>query len=498
MKKKLYFNTVTSLLLQVVTVLYGLILPRFYLQQYGSEINGLVQSITQFLGVITFLELGVGQVIQSALYEPLETHNHSQLSKILSSGEKFFRRIAYILLGYVAVLVVLYPAVTETSFDWWYTAALIGAMCISSFFQYYFGVVDSILLTADQRGYIQYTAQILTLLINAVVSIVLISAGKSIHVVKLTASLVFLLRPLFLRAYVNRHYRVNRKEPYSEEPIQQKWNGIAQHISAFILNGTDNIVLTVLSTLENVSVYSVYHMVVYGIHQVYQSATAGLHAVIGSLWAKQEYDRLKQVFGMIEMGLHFATVFLFTCTGILILPFIRVYTDGISDAEYIQPLFAVLIVLAHATQCIKTTYNMVILAGGHFKQVQRCHVISAALNMIISVAAVYRFGLVGVAVGTVISMTYQMVWMAVYDSKHLIKWPLRNFIKQILVDVLTVIVICAATSRIELTAVNYLAWFAMAVKVAVTAILVIAVMITVFFRPQVAELYRKIRNRTNS
>ena len=91
-----------------------------------------------------------------------------------------------------------------------------------------------------------------------------------------------------------------------------------------------------------------------------------------------------------------------------------------------------------------------------------------------------------------------MVWMAVYDSKHLIKWPLRNFIKQILVDVLTVIVICAATSRIELTAVNYLAWFAMAVKVAVIAILVIAVMITVFFRPQVAELYRKIRNRTNS
>ena len=60
-------NTVTSLLLHVVTVICGFILPRLILTRFGSNINWLVQSITQFLVVISFLELGVGQIIQSAL-----------------------------------------------------------------------------------------------------------------------------------------------------------------------------------------------------------------------------------------------------------------------------------------------------------------------------------------------------------------------------------------------------------------------------------------------
>ena len=41
-------------------------------------------------------------------------------------------------------------------------------MSISSFVQYYFGIVDSILLTADQRGYIQYNAQTKVLVLNTI------------------------------------------------------------------------------------------------------------------------------------------------------------------------------------------------------------------------------------------------------------------------------------------------------------------------------------------
>ena len=73
MKKKLVINTTTSVLLQITTVICGFILPRLMLEYYGSEVNGLVQSIAQFLYVISFLELGVGQVIQSNLYKPLST-----------------------------------------------------------------------------------------------------------------------------------------------------------------------------------------------------------------------------------------------------------------------------------------------------------------------------------------------------------------------------------------------------------------------------------------
>ena len=490
MKNKLFLNTISSFLLQIITLICGFILPRLILEAYGSETNGLVQSVAQFLGVISFLELGVGQVIQSALYRPLTQKDTVVISSVVVSGEKFFRRIAHILAVYVVILIFIYPLISNQNFGWFFTATLIISMCIGSFAQYYFGIIDKILLNADQSGYIQYSTQIIALILNTVLSVVIVKAGASIQFVKLTSSLVFLTVPVLLRLYINKHYNIDRKIKYEKEPITQKWNGIAQHISAFILNGTDTIVLTVFSTLSNVSIYSVYNMIALGMHQLYQAATNGLHSYIGHLWASQDLIKLNKVFAYVEMGLHFSTVFLFSCTGILIVPFVSVYTSGISDTNYIQPLFGVLMVIAHASQCLKTTYNMVILAGGHYKQVQSCHIVSAILNAAISVVGVYFYGLIGVAIGTVISMCYQLVWMAIYDSKNLIKWPIRNFIKQITVDIVTVFIIVAVTSWIELGDVNYFSWLFMAVKVGTIALLVTSGMAFVFYKKQIFDAYK--------
>lgn len=104
--------------------------------------NGLVNSITQFLAVISFLELGLGAVVQSALYKPLAFDNRDEISKIIVSAEKFFKRLAIILLGYMLFLVIFYPYISNQKFGWMYTAILIIAMGINSFAQYYFEAVD--------------------------------------------------------------------------------------------------------------------------------------------------------------------------------------------------------------------------------------------------------------------------------------------------------------------------------------------------------------------
>ena len=93
MHKKLQLNTITSLLLEIVTIVSGFILPRLIMEEYGSSVNGLVNSITQFIGIIAFLEFGVGKVIQSALYKPLAEKDNEQIifsEKIRSGARKIF------------------------------------------------------------------------------------------------------------------------------------------------------------------------------------------------------------------------------------------------------------------------------------------------------------------------------------------------------------------------------------------------------------------------
>ena len=303
-KQRLKFNTVTSLANQIVLIVCGFIVPVLILHAFGSAVNGLVNSITQFLGFISLLELGVGAVVQSALYKPLADKDNASISRIYVSANRFFRMIAIILLVYIVLLMLFYPAIVSSEFDWLFSASLIGCIAISLFAQYYFGVVNNLLLNSDQRSYVQNIISVAAQIFNVVACVVLINLGCGIHAVKLVASLIFLLRPLGMAWYVKKNYDLNRHISYQDEPIKQKWNGIAQHFASVVLSNTDIVVLTLFSTLTNVSIYAVYNLVVSGLKQMIFSMMSGIQALMGELWAKQQLSELNKLFGWVEWLMH--------------------------------------------------------------------------------------------------------------------------------------------------------------------------------------------------
>ena len=253
-KRKLVRNTISALTLQVVTLFCGFVLPRLILSSYGSEVNGMVNSITQFLQVISLMECGMGAVMQSSLYEPLVVRDDNMISCIVTSGKTFFHNVGGVLCIYVFVLLMTYPKLTDQQFGSLYVGALILIMSVSLFAQYYFGITNQILLSADQRGYVHNIVQMMSIALNTIVCAIMMQKDFSIHAVKLVTATIYLIRPTALSIYVNKHYNIDKKVVYDQEPIRQKWNGVAQHIAAFILDGTDTIVLTVFSSLTVVSI----------------------------------------------------------------------------------------------------------------------------------------------------------------------------------------------------------------------------------------------------
>jgi O-antigen/teichoic acid export membrane protein len=494
-KKRLAYNTFSSLFYQITTIVCGFIMPRLVLTAFGSGVNGLVQSVTQFLGIISFLELGVGAVVQSSLYKPLAEHDENHISRIIKSAKKFFRTIAGVLVVYVIFLVIFYPYFVKKDFGYIYTATLIVAISISFFAQYYFGIVNRLLLVADQRGYVQYNVQTVSVILNTSLCFLLIKFGFGIHAIKLMTSLIYLLQPIIIHLYVKKHYNINDKITFTKEPIKQKWNGIAQHVAAVVLDGTDVIVLTVFSTLSNVSVYSVYFLVIKGIKTLLLSMTNGIQALIGELWAKKELRQLNDLFGWIEWTIHTGTTYVFACTAALVVPFVEVYISGIIDANYIQPMFALLFTLAHAMHCLRLPYNIMVLSAGHYKQTQRNYIFAAIINIVVSVLTVKVWGLIGVAIGTLAAMTYQTTWLAIYNSKQFIFWSLKKVAKQFMVDFLGMLLIIVIGNQIFLKELSYIGWFNMAIKVAVLAMFVVAGLNFIFYREKLNLLANKIRSK---
>ena len=310
--------------------------------------------------------------------------------------------------------------------------------------------------------------------------------------VYLTTSIIFLIQPFLLHCYVRKVYNLDRNEKYSVEPIKQKWNGIAQHISYIVLEGTDILVLTLFSSMINVSIYSVYLLPLKGVKQLLLSITSSVQAMIGNLWAKQDFNELFRVFAWTEWIIHTCTILIFTLTAILIVPFVQVYTYGVNDANYIQPLFGVFLVMANLGHCLRLPYNIMILAVGHYKQTQHNYIIATTINIVISIVGVKQFGLIGVTFGTLVAMFYQTIWMAWYNSKNFIQWPMRNFIKQMAVDAVSAVVIYWLGSLMEMSSVSYVAWVVLAVKVTAIGGIIVLVVNGMFYREYLGKIGRKV------
>ena len=466
-KNKFILNTVSSILNQFITIICGFVLPRNMLLFFGSEINGMVSSITQFLNFISFLQFGVGTVIHASWYRPLSDNNYQKISQIYVSAQKFFRKIALIFLLYTLFTIVFYTVFMDTKQNDIYISSLILVIAFSLFTQYFWGITNSLLLNADQKGYIPLMLSSIITLLNTIISLLLMYNGQSILIVKLGSTIVHLVNPIILSLYVNKCYKINKKIEFIGEPIRQKWNGFAQHVSAVIVDNTDIIVLTILSTLENVSIYSVYHMVVASMKNLIMSLTHGIQALFGNMLARGEIEKLKDVFNRFELFLSFIITFFYTCTSCLVVPFIEVYTQGVNDISYKEPYFAILLTIAYAIFGYRTIYYTLIKAAGHFKETQQSAIIEAILNLVISIVCVIHLGLIGVAIGTLIAMIYRTFYCVWYLSKNIIRRNIREFIFNMFVNMCIYVVSFQLSHFFELSIVTYFSWIILALKVGI-------------------------------
>ena len=117
------------------------------------------------------------------------------------------------------------------------------------------------------------------------------------------------------------------------------------------------------------------------------------------------------------------------------------------------------------------------------------------LNVVISIGLVFWLGLIGVAIGTMISMTYRTIYYALYLRKNILKRRFTLFVKHILVDVVTVACMIGATFWIKLSAVNYFAWIIMALECGGICLAVSIIVNLVFYRKTFVNTIRLLFSR---
>ena len=481
---------------ELITFAVSLILPRVILTHYGSAYNGLTLSISQFLRYISVLTLGVAGPTRVALYAALSKQDSGKVSGIIKATEGFYRKVALAFLLYVGALCVILPFVKRNEFQWTETLLLTVIIAIGVFFEYCFGLTYKTLLDADQKMYVYIIVQTIIKILNTAISIALIMNGSTIFEAKLFASICMAASPLIINTYAKKQYRISTKVEPDYSGLDQRKYAAASSIANIVHSNTDSFLLTLFHNASLLSVYSVYMLIMGGLQAIMRVFTTGLEAAFGSMWAKGEINQIRKYLNLYEFATFSFTIIAFSCTSILILPFVSLYTRGVQDIEYLRHGFSVLLIITTAMFCIRQPYLTLVQAAGKYKDTRNGAILEAVVNFSVSLVLIQRFDLIGITIGTLLANCIRTVQYAYYISKHLID---RNivvvFLRFIWAIMTAGIIICIGrVLGIANSIVTWQQWIVSGFEIMAISVVVVTITSCLFYRNDLISIAWYVKN----
>ena len=490
-RKEVLKNAFYEVLNQLIIIIRGFFIPRLIISAYGSSINGLVSSITSFLAYISLLDAGLSVVVKSQLYKPIVNKRRQEIESILCSTSNFFKKIAKVFIIYIILLLLVYPHII-TDFNWTFVDLLIIVISLSTFCEYYFGITCRIFLLANGKAYLVSIINMFISIINTILTVILIKYNSDIVLIKLVGSLIFIIKPILSNIYVRKKYKINIKSNCKEYKIKDRWDGLTHHIAWVIYSNTDIVVLTLFSTLSNVSIYSVYSLVCLGLRSIVGAMTSGIDATFGNIIAKGKDKLLSIEFNSYEIVYFSIITIVFSCAIILIIPFVKVYTAGINDANYVNSVFGIIIVLVEYIIALRRPYRALIHAKGHFKQTRNGAIIECVLNIIISVILVFKLGIIGVAIGSFVAALIRTIEFIYHANKVVLnRKVIISFKKIVLVIVSTILIILIAKYIPYVENTGYINFIINSIITFIIAMGVVFITSVIMYRKEILKHFKK-------
>ncbi len=421
-------NFISALLYQCVHIVYGLVVPRVILVHFGSEINGLVSSITQFLSFISLLEGGLGAVVLAELYLPIENDDHLTIKRILTSSQLLFNKISVFYIAYTIILGFIYAFSVKGIYDFSFIFTLTLILSLTTLAEYLFSITYRLLLQANQKIYITNYISSGVLLTNIVVTFISISIFPEIRLLKIFSAIAFFIQPIILRRFIPFNFRKINTKKFKIYKLKNRWSGFSQNLAHFINMNTDIILITFFCNYSEVSVYSVYMIAINALRMIMSTIADSYQGAIGKYIAQRDECVLQHSFYRFSIGISGASVALFSTCLLLINPFVEIYTANVYDVDYFRPVFVMVMLIANLIYCIREPFRLLILAAGKFKETNFGAILEAILNVLVSVMLIKCFGLTGVAIGTLVAILYRMIYFIVYLRKNVLMLDIKRYI----------------------------------------------------------------------
>lgn len=495
--KKFMYNSITTSLLQVVTMIAGFITPRFMLTAYGSEINGLVSSILQFISYFNLVEAGLSSAAVYSLYKPISEKNYDRINRIVTAAKHFYIKSGFIFVGLVFILAIVYPFITtSTILDQKSIFVLVLVLGVNGSLEFFTLAKYRALLTADQKTYVISLASIVYTILNTIIVVVLSQMRINIVLLRIIALLSIFVRTLILYLYVRMNYRFIRYDVKPDyDAMDKRWSALYLQVVQTVQNASPAVLITIFSTLKMVSVYSIYNMVMSGINGIMSVFSTGVSAGFGELLVKDDRNTFQNAYHDFEYIYYFMVSVVYAVTLITILPFVTVYTNGVNDIQYANIIFAVLFVANGILYNLKTPQGMLVIAAGLYKETRWQSTMQAAILVVGGIMLGYKFGLVGIMLASCLSNLYRCIDLFFFIPKYVTHMNKKGTLKNICICILMILfTYFTAPMVVKMQSTSLLMWIVYAAIVGIYCLVVICIFHMIFQKNNFKIILKRIKS----
>ena len=410
-------NSIFGVVVQGANVLLGLLVRTFFIHCLSQEYLGVNGLFTNILTMLSLAEMGIGSAIIYNMYKPIAEGDEIQIAKLMN-----FYRQAYFIIGCVVgtcglLITPFLGVIIKGQPDIPNITEIYLLYLANTVFSYFFAYKRSI-FSADQRERVLHIFRLIFYIVRSVLQIIILMLTKNFIAYLGVQILCTVLENVAVSIYADREYPFLKK--YQSSKLDKKQTkSIVENVKALFiykvgstaLDGTDNIIISAFDGVISVGLLSNYSLVTGSVQLLLSQITTSLTSSVGNYVAQESNDKHEMLLKRLTF-LNFiiyggAFVILTSC----LTPFVQVwagtsYTLGFS-VVFVFCLNMYIYGMMNSIWTFRTTMGLFVY--GRWRPL-----VSAAINVVVSILLAQKMGLLGVLLGTTITRVTTNVWFDPY------------------------------------------------------------------------------------
>ena len=443
-------NMSTTLLSHFISMFLGIFTQSIFLHYLGTEylgLNGLFNNIVSMLCVV---ELGIGSAIVYNLYKPISDNNVEKIKSIM----KFYKKCYYIIALIVFVIgLILIPflniIVSNTTIDRNLILIIYLLFIIDASCSYLLSYKRNIIYANQKNYYIDLIHICYLIILNVIQILIVVQTGN--YIIYLSFRIIMrLIENIVISIVANKLYPFLKDREYDKidketlHDIIKKVKGLIVHkIGAYIVAGTDNIIISSFIGVSTVGLYSSYCMIITAISTIISQIFSSFKASVGNLLVGNDYDKSYIVYKRLQFMNFWLAMMSSIGIYIVMQNFITVWLGK----KYLLSDFTLLtLAVCNYIYLTKLCISSFKEAAGIFYEDRIVPVIESIVNIVLSIIMVKTIGLPGVFIGTIGAylITHIYTYPFIVFKKVFNKKPSDYYINMIFY-LFTTIFICIVT-----------------------------------------------------